>query len=62
MSEITQPEKLNRQFEGFRHEDEPTGNWLQRVLYQPMQGFDAKSVMDKFTEMEEQRTRLDAGQ
>jgi hypothetical protein len=66
MSEITQSEKETDQiqppFELESQEDESSGNWLQRVLYQPLEGFNVQNVKAKLVIIEEQRNRSKAGE
>jgi hypothetical protein len=66
MSEITQGERetenIQHQFALDRREDEPSGNWLQRVLFQPLEGFDVQSIKEKLVTIGEQRDRSKAGE
>lgn len=48
-------------YAGFRRPDEPSGNWLERILFQPVETFDVKPVQEKLAEMEEQRSNSKAG-
>lgn len=66
MSEITQGEKetadVQSRFALDRREDEPSGNWLQRVLFQPLEGFDVQSIKETLVTIGEQRNRSKAGE
>jgi len=66
MSEITQGEKetedVQSRFALDRREDEPSGNWLQRVLFQPLEGFDVQNIKDKLVTIGEQKGRSKAGE
>jgi hypothetical protein len=66
MSEITQSERetehVQPRFALDRREDEPSGNWLQRVLFQPLEGFDVQNVKEKVVAIGEQRDRSKAGE
>jgi hypothetical protein len=66
MSEITQNERgtedVQPRFALDRGQDEPSGNWLQRVLFQPLEGFDVGIIKEKLMKIGEQRDSSKAGE
>jgi len=67
MSKITQNEKnydhhVQPPFELDRREDEHSGDWLQRVLFQPLESFDVQNIKSKLLEIEERRNKSKAGE